>query len=127
MVKKIPYKFSFKSYFIELFVAYSVTFSILYLIQLANFPYYEIILTIAFTISIDPWKSSNIILLLSIPIIIANFFLNLSFFTYPAIVICYYSVMSFNEKHKSKQVFILVLVLTIIYGLIVLPAIYKSL
>ena len=127
MVKRVPYKFSFKSYFIELFVAYSVTFSILYLIQLANFPYYEMILTIAFMMSIDPWKSSSIILLLAIPIIIANYLLNLSFFTYPAIVICYYSVMSFNEKHKSKQVFILVLVLTIIYGLIVLPAIHKSL
>jgi hypothetical protein len=108
-------------------VAYSVTFSILYLIQLANFPYYEIILTIAFMMSIDPWRSSSAMLLLAIPITIANYFLNLSFFTYPAIVICYYSVMSFNEKHKSKQVFILVLVLTIIFGLIILPAIYKSL
>lgn len=77
--------------------------------------------------SIDPWKSSSVMLLLAIPIIIANYFLNLSFFTYPAIVICYYSVMSFNEKHKSKQVFILVLVFTIVYGLIILPAIYKSL
>jgi hypothetical protein len=77
--------------------------------------------------SIDPWKSSSAILLLAIPITITNYFLNVSFFTYPAIVICYYSVMSFNEKHKSKQVFILVLVLTVLYALIILPAIYKSL
>lgn len=62
-----------------------------------------------------------------IPIIFANYFLGLSFFTYPSIVICYYAVLSFNERYKSKQLFVLALVFAIIYGLIVLPAIYRSL
>lgn len=38
--RKVPYKFSFKSFVIELLVAYVVTFSILYFIRLANFPYF---------------------------------------------------------------------------------------
>lgn len=126
-VRKVPYKFSFKSFVIELLVAYVVTFSILYFIRLANFPYFEIILTIAFTASIEPWKSSNLLLLIAVPIIFANYFLGLSFFTYPSIVICYYAVLSFNERFKSKQLFVLALVFAIIYGLIVLPAIYRSL
>jgi hypothetical protein len=95
-MKKIPFKFSFKSFAIELFIAYSVTFALLYFIKLANFPYFEIILTIAFTASIDPWKSSNILVLVAIPIIIGNYSMNLGFFTYPSIIICYYAVMVFN-------------------------------
>jgi hypothetical protein len=125
-MRKIPYKFSFKSFIIELIVAYSVTFAILYFYRLANFPYFEIILTIAFTASIDPWKSSNILLLIAIPIIIGNYFLNLGFFTYPSIVICYYAVLSFNERYKAKQLFVFTLIFTIIYGLVILPAIYRS-
>lgn len=125
-MKKVPYKFSFKSLFIELLVAYSVTFVILYFIKLANFPYFEIILTIAFAASIDPWKSSNILVLLAIPILIGNYALNMGFFTYPSILICYYAVMSFNERYKSKQIFVFVLIFTIIFGMIVLPAIYRS-
>jgi hypothetical protein len=34
--------------------------------------------------------------LIAIPIIIGNYSLNLGFFTYPSIVICYYAVMVFN-------------------------------
>ena len=39
-VKKIPYKFSVKSFGMEVFVAYAVTFALLYLIKLGYFPYY---------------------------------------------------------------------------------------
>ena len=95
-MKKIPFKFSYKSFGIELFMAYVVTFAILYFIRLGNFPYFQIILTIAFTASIEPWKSSNLLLLIAIPIIIGNFCLNLGFLTYPSIIICYYAVMAFN-------------------------------
>ena len=126
-VRKVPYKFSFKAFLIELVVAYVVTFSILYFIRLANFPYFELILTIAFTASIAPWKSSNLLLLIAVPITFANYFLGLSFFTYPSIVICYYAVLSFNERFKAKQLFVMALVFAIIYGVIVLPAIYRSL
>lgn len=126
-VRKVPYKLSFKALAIELVVAYVATFAILYFIRLANFPYFEVILTIAFTASIEPWKSSNLLLLVALPVIFANYFLGLSFFTYPSIVICYYAVLSFNERFKSKQLFVLALVFAVIFGLIALPAIYRSL
>lgn len=126
-MKRIPYKFSYKSFAIELFIAYAVTFTILYFIRLANFPYFELILIIAFTVAIQPWRSSNLLMLIAIGIVIGNYFLNLSLFTYPSIIICYYSVMVFNENYKKKQLFVLVLIFTLVFGFIVMPAIAKSL
>jgi len=123
----VPYKFSFKSYLIELFVAYAVTFALLYFIKLANFPYYELLLVVAFTASVSPWVSSNTLVLLAIPMIFANYFLGLSYFTYPSIAICYFAVLSFNEKHKKKQIFVIIAIFTIIFGFVILPAIYKAL
>ena len=60
-------------------------------------------------------------------IIIANNFSGTSILTYPSIFICYLAVVSFNEANKSKILFVFVLAFTLIYGLIVLPAIYNSL
>ena len=126
-MKKIPYKFSFKSLLIELVVAYSVTFALLYFIRIAEFPYFELILIIAFTVAVQPWKSSNLLMLIAVGIVFGNHFLGLGVFTYPSIMICYYSVLVFNENHKKKQLFVIMLVLTMVYGFIVLRAIATSL
>ena len=126
-VKKIPYKFSFTSFLIELLVAYAVTFALLYLIKLANFPYFQILAILAFTASVSPWRFSNTIVLLAIPMVAANFAMSLGYFTYPSIAVCYFSVLAFNERHKKKQIFVLTLIFTIVFGFIVLPAIYDSL
>ncbi len=66
-------------------------------------------------------------MLICLGIVIGNYFLNLSFFTYPSIVICYYAVMVFNQDHKKKQLFVFVLVFTMVFGFILLPVISNSL
>ena len=66
-------------------------------------------------------------MLVAIGIVFGNYFLNLGYFTYPSIAICYYSVMTFTEKHKKKQLFVIICIFTIIFGIIVLPAIATSL
>jgi len=108
-------------------VAYSVTFALLYFIRLAEFPYFELILIIAFTAAIHPWRSSNLLVLVAIGIVFGNHFLGLGVLTYPSIIICYYSVMVFNESYKKKQLFVIILIFTMIYGFIILKAIASSL
>jgi len=56
---------------------------ILYLIQVGSFPYFEILLILALTMTINPWKFSNLILpLTAIPISIVNNYIGLSTLTY---------------------------------------------
>ena len=95
-VRRVPYKFSFKSLLLELFIAYIVTFCLLYFIRLAEFPYFELILIIAFTFAIEPWRSSNLLMLITVGIVFGNHFMGLGVFTYPSIAITYYSVLIFN-------------------------------
>lgn len=47
VVQKIPYKFSLKSWGLEVVVGYAATFALLYFIRAGEFPYYEFLLTIA--------------------------------------------------------------------------------
>ena len=85
------------------------------------------LLIVAFTASVSPWRASNLIMMLAIPMVIVNFVMRLGYFTYPSIAICYFSVLAFNERHKKKQLFVMTLILTIVFGFIILPAIYDSL
>lgn len=84
------------------------------------------LLIIALTLSIDPWQSSNVLMLMAIPIVIGNYFLGLGFFSYPSILICYYAVLAFNERHKRKQLFVFTVLFTVVMGLLAFPAIYQS-
>jgi len=64
-------------------VGYGVFLGIMYLIKLGSFPYFEVLFIIALTLTIQPWKVSNLILpLTGIPITIINHYLGLSSFTY---------------------------------------------
>jgi len=96
----------------------------MYLTRLGNFPYYEIIFIIALTASIQPWKVSNLLLFSAIAITICNNYLGLSSLTYFQIIMCYISVVSFNEKHKIKILFIVVLGLILLTGFLILPQMY---
>jgi hypothetical protein len=96
-VKKIRFKFSFMSYFLEVLIGYGTFVGIMYLIKLGNFPYFELLFIMALTLSMHPWRISSLILPLSgIPIIIVNHYLGLSSLTYIEILICYVGVMAFN-------------------------------
>lgn len=94
--RKIPYKFSIRSFLIENLVAYALTISILYLLKLATFSYFELILVLALTVSVQPWRLSNLIMVCAIGITIGNVFLGASAFIYPGIFICYLAVTAFN-------------------------------
>lgn len=108
-------------------VAYSVTFAVLYLIRAGEFPYFELILTLALTAAVDPWRSSNLLMLVGTCVVLGNHFLGLSVFTYPSIAIAYYSLLVFNERHKRKQLFVLAAFLLIIFSFLLLPAISNGL
>ena len=82
---------------------------------------------IAFTFAVHPWKSSNLLMLIAIGIVFGDHFLGLSVFTYPSIIVCYYSVLAFNEKYKKKQLFVFVLVFTLVFAFIAMRAIANSL
>lgn len=66
-------------------------------------------------------------MLIAVVIVFGNHFLGLGVFTYPSIVICYYSVLVFNENYKKKQLFVIILIFTMVYGFIILRAISTSL
>jgi hypothetical protein len=66
-------------------------------------------------------------MLIAVVIVFGNHFLGLGVFTYPSIVICYYSVLVFNENYKKKQLFVIILIFTMVYGFIILRAIATSL
>lgn len=95
-MQKIPYKFSLKSWGLEMLVGYSVTFAVLYFIRAGSFPYFELILTIALTVAVQPWRFSNLLMLVGTFVVIGNHFLGLTAFTYPSIGIAYYSLLVFN-------------------------------
>lgn len=46
--------------------------------------------------SIMPWAKTNIILMISCAVIVANFYLNIQVLTYPIILIFYFAVVIFN-------------------------------
>lgn len=66
-------------------------------------------------------------MLIAIAIVFGDHFLNISVFTYPSIIICYYSVLAFNEKYKKKQLFVFVLIFTMVFAFAVMKAIANSL
>jgi hypothetical protein len=81
--KKIRFEFSFLLYLIEIVIGYGIFIGILYLIKLGSFPYFELLLILALTLTIHPWKVSTLLLPVSaIPITIVNNFLGLSSLTY---------------------------------------------
>jgi len=78
-------------------IGYGLFIAILYLIRAGSFPYFEVLLVIALTLTINPWKISNLLLpFTAIPITIANHYLGLSSLTYISILICYLGTMTFN-------------------------------
>ena len=85
------------------------------------------ILIFAFGLSINPYYFSNGLVLTAVVIAIVNNYINMTILTYPSIIICYLAALTFNEKHKIKILFIVVLALYIVFGFVVLPAIYSSL
>ena len=76
--------------------------------------------------SITPWSFSNLIMVIAAIIVIANYFLNVSVLSYPAIIICYLSVMMFNERNKEKIMIILVFVMEVAWGFGFLPGLYSA-
>lgn len=118
------FQFQIYSYLAEVFIAYGLTIGLMYLIKVSDFPFFLILFVFGLMQSIYPWSFTNIIVLLSCAIIIANYFLKIKVLSYPAILICYFSVLLFNEHHKRKIFFLLVLVATLIWGFIVIPSLY---
>jgi hypothetical protein len=96
----------------------------MYLTKVGSFPYYEIIFIIALTASIEPWKISNLLLFCAIAITICNNYMGMNSLTYFQILACYISVLSFNEKHKIKILFIVVLGIILLTGFLILPKLY---
>lgn len=82
---------------IELLIGYGVFLGIIFLLRLGNFPYFEVLFIIALTLTIHPWKVSNLILpFTGIPMTIINHYLGLSSLSYLKILICYLGTMAFN-------------------------------
>lgn len=81
--KRVRFEFKLLSFVCEIVIAYGVFIGILYLIREGSFPYFEILLILAMTLTITPWKVSNILLpMTAIPITIANEYMGLSALTY---------------------------------------------
>lgn len=99
----------------------------MYLIKVSNFPFFVVLYVFGLMFSISPWSKTNVILpLICLPIIIANFFLGIQILTYPSILLCYFSILIFNEHYKSKLLYIPTLILTILWGFLVIPSVYTS-
>ena len=77
-------------------------------------------------ISVSPWTLSNLLLLTAGIIVICNNYLKVAVLTYPAIIICYLSVMLFNEKNKQKIIFIFCLVCVMAWGFAFIPGLYTA-
>ena len=100
----------------------------MYLIKATNFPFFLILYIFGLMFSLYPWSRSNVLfVLICLPIIIANYFMSIQILTYPSILICYFTVLIFNEHHKQKILYIPILILTIIWGFIIIPSVYSSL
>ena len=86
------------------------------------------LLILSLTLTIQPFKSSTLIFpLASLPITIANHYMGMSSLTYIQILICYLAVLFFNQRHKIKILFILVIIFQVIAGFLVLPGLYQLL
>lgn len=90
----------------ETALAYGLLISICYLIKVSSFPYFQLLLVLGLMNSISPWSITNLVMLCAGIMVICNHFLKVSVLTYPAIFICYLSVMLFNERNKTKLLFI---------------------
>ena len=81
--KKVRFEFVFWKYLIEIVIGYGGFIGVLYLIKLGSFPYFELLLILALTLTINPWKISTLLLpLTTIPITLVNHYLGLSSLTY---------------------------------------------
>lgn len=65
-------------------------------------------------------------IVISCAVIIANFYLQIQVLTLPIIMIFYFSVLIFNEHNKIKLLFIPVIVITMVWGFIVIPSLYAQ-
>lgn len=108
----------------ELVLGYGVTIGLMYLIKVSQFPYFYLLLMFGLMNSVSPWSPSNLIMLVGCGIIIGNFFLGVQVLTFPAILVCYFAVLIFNEHHKHKLLFIVVVVGVLVWGFVVVPALF---
>lgn len=99
----------------------------MYLNKVVYFPFFEAIMIIIITYSLKPFKFTNIMILLSIPMAIANYSLGIWVLTYPEIIICYFSVYVFTKPAWKNLIWILTTVLYAIFGFIVLASIGAAL
>lgn len=96
----------------------------MYLVTATGFPFFQLLLVASLMLSIWPWSLTNVLMLVAWAVIIANYFLRIQALTYPIILICYFSVLIFNERHKNKIIFIPVLILLVVWGFIVIPSLF---
>lgn len=108
-------------------IGYGLLLGILYLAKVLSFPYFEVVLILSLMLTIKPWRTSSLLFLASaIPITVINHYNGMSTLTYIQILVCYLSILTFNQKHKAKILFIAGIVLEVLFGFMLLPAVFKA-
>lgn len=102
----------------EIVVGYTLTIGFMYLNKVAYFPFFEALMIIIIALSTKSPKNVNYLILLTIPMAIANYNLGVWVLTYPEIIICYFSTYAFTQHNFRGLFWIFTTVVTALFGFI---------
>lgn len=92
----------------------------MYLNKVVYFPFFEALMIIIIALSIKSPKKVNLLILLSIPMAIANYNLGVWVLTYPEIIICYFSTYAFTQKNYLNLLWIFSTIIFALFGFILI-------
>lgn len=113
----------------EILIAYFICIGLLFLNRATPFPFFELLCIGVICASIQPIQVSNVFVLLSVPMAIANYNLKVWVLTYPEIILCYFSTYIFSQGKTNWRnlLWIINVCLYAGFGLGVMPAIGRAL
>lgn len=120
------HKLKARKFLLEVIVGYTITMAFMYLNKVVYFPFFEVLMIVIIALSLKSPKKVNLLILLSIPMSIANYNLGVWILTYPEIIICYFSTYAFTQQNYKNLLWIFSTVLFALFGFILIAKVGEN-